>query len=463
MADSVEQIIDNIPVIIQTGIPENIKSYNHRPLMIEIAKHLVRGRENAEHGKYYVIRGVNDPDNPGEVMFVMTQMSNQRQISVYDEYSDLPGAMEGTIIDQFFYVRETQTIYTREPDNSYLPLGYLKKIKHIVAAPGDVVDFPPSEGTDVWVVRIENDKGVPQPNEGIWLGGYSGVFVGHESMVFAKVQSPGGTFADVGENYTIINQRQQTVIEYYDHFTDFPNPGRTNVIYVEEDTMITYYWSPAINDYVANGSAIYGELIDSTTFEDELGNVVTPGLANIYIDITDGNKAYNWDGAQYVPINSTTSGGGGEVDWSNLTDKKHLRYDSSLGKPVDSNIQDTAVGVEVAGRLDSSTTVEKSTTANAASSFVIDLSNPSGHYDLTLTDNTTISFSNMIGVNQSTVITLVVGGNYSLLFPSWLKPLPNNDVYNGSTSNDLNLITILIRNGGGSPQGMYSLTNVSIA
>src|SRR5690606_35402542 len=101
------------------------------------------------------------------------------------------------------------------------------------------------------------------------------------------------------------------------------NPGRSNVIYVEEDTMITYYWSPSIVDYVANGSAIYGELIDSTTFEDELGNIVTPGSANIYIDITDDNKAYNWDGGQYAPINSTSSGGGGEIDWSNLTDKKH--------------------------------------------------------------------------------------------------------------------------------------------
>ncbi len=460
MADSVDQIIDNIPVVIQTGIPENIKSYNHRPLMIEIAKHLVRGRENAENGKYYVIRGVNDPDNPGEVMFVMTQMTTQRQISMFDEYADLPGTLDLTLPDQFFYVRQSQTIYTRDENNSYQPLGYLKKIKVIEALPGSLISLPEDEGTGVYVIEIKDNLGNVKSDAGVWLGGYSGIYVGHDSMVFAKEATPGGAYSDVGHQFVVINQRRQTVIEYYDHFTDFPSPGRSNVIYVEEDTMITYYWSPSIVDYVANGSAIYGELIDSTTFEDELGNIVTPGSANIYIDTTDDNKAYNWDGGQYVPINSTSSGGGGEIDWSNLTDKKHLRYDSSLGKPVDSNIQDTATGVSVDGRTDTDLVIEKAVNATAATTYAIDLTNPSAHYDLTLTDNTSISFSNMIGTNQSTVITLVVGGNFSLLFPSWLKPMPNNDDYNGTSANELNLITVLIRNGGGSPQGIYSLLNI---
>lgn len=162
-------------------------------------------------------------------------------------------------------------------------------------------------------------------------------------------------------------------------------------------------------------------------------------------------------------IKEYNPGGGGEIDWGNLTDKRHLRYDSSLDKIIDSNIEDTTTGSEVKGRLDSYTTVERRTSTSTSSSFTIDLSNPSGHYDLTLTGNTTIGFSNMISVNQSTVITLVVGGDYSLLFPSWLKPMPNNDDYYSRLGSDVNLITILIRNGGGSPQGIYSLTNVDLS
>ena len=148
-------------------------------------------------------------------------------------------------------------------------------------------------------------------------------------------------------------------------------------------------------------------------------------------------------------------------DYSFLTDNRHIK---KVGLALtDSNIQDTSVGSEVLGRLDSTATVERRTQASANTTFTIDLSNPSGHFDLTLTGNTIISFSNMIDTNKSTVITLVISGNYSLMFPSWLKPMPYNDSYYSNSASAVNLVTILIRNGGGSPQGMYSLTNVNIA
>lgn len=148
-------------------------------------------------------------------------------------------------------------------------------------------------------------------------------------------------------------------------------------------------------------------------------------------------------------------------DYSSLTNQRHIK---KVGSNLeDSNIQDTAVGSEVLGRLDSTATVERRTKTSTSSLYTIDLSNPSGHYDLELSGNTSINFSNMIGENQSTVITLVVNGNFSLLFPSWLKPLPNNDAYYSFSRSDLNLITIIIRHGGSSPSGLYSLTNVDIS
>lgn len=171
-----------------------------------------------------------------------------------------------------------------------------------------------------------------------------------------------------------------------------------------------------------------------------------------------GNREYNKQGdrkafAQIADVEDAMP------DYSSLTNQRHIKKVGS--NLADSNIQDTTIGSEVLGRLDSHATVERrSQVSVASSSFTIDLSNPSGHYDLKIESNTTINFSNMIGVNQSIVITLMAsGGNYSLLFPSWLKPMPNNDDYDGLTAN---LITILIRRGGGSPQGVYSLTNVDL-
>lgn len=66
MAWTVEQILDLIPDYIKTGDPENIKSYNMRPLLEEIAKNLPRNRESVEDGKHYVIKAAADIKNPGE-------------------------------------------------------------------------------------------------------------------------------------------------------------------------------------------------------------------------------------------------------------------------------------------------------------------------------------------------------------------------------------------------------------
>lgn len=216
------------------------------------------------------------------------------------------------------------------------------------------------------------------------------------------------------------------------------------------------YVSLGVNDYVLDNQismeATYissePSILISTSGKEE-----TKGLI--------GSKEFNKQGdrkafAQIADVEDAMP------DYSSLTNQRHIK---KVGSGLaNSNIQDIEIGSEVLGRLDSYATVERRTgTAINSSSFTIDLSNPSGHYDFTLYRNTTINFSNMIGANQSTVITLMVGGNYSLSFPSWLKPMPNNDDYDGSSANRFNLITILIRNGGSVPMGIYSLTNVDLS
>ena len=103
--------------------------------------------------------------------------------------------------------------------------------------------------------------------------------------------------------------------------------------------------------------------------------------------------------------------------------------------------------------------IENNTTSNINGTYLIDLSVPIGHHILTMTGNTLIDFTNMISATQTLTISLTVFGNYSLSLPSWLKPKSANDSYNGSLRNEL---VILIKKGGVSPIGYYSLTNEPI-
>lgn len=318
--------------------------------------------------------------------------------------------------------------------------------------------FPPMSKGEAFVIRIfeydgSSQEGIPSPNGVVWLGGYGGVGVGDGSMVICLVNNAGGTYNDVGHNFAIINQGKDAEILFVDELPD-ENLARTGVIYVLNSNNAMYVWDQQLGDYVLVGDVIPGTLISSTVFEDENNNVVVPEANKLYFDTTT-EIYYRWNGSEYVSINSNT--------FAHLNDQKFVKYDESTGRLESGKISERTTGIEVYGRVDSTLMVEQRTRSTAATTYTIDLSDPSGHYDLTLTDNTSISFSNMIGTNQSTVITLVVGGDYSLLFPSWLKPMPNNDDYYSKLTSDVNLITILIRNGGGSPEGIYSLTNVDLS
>ena len=137
---------------------------------------------------------------------------------------------------------------------------------------------------------------------------------------------------------------------------------------------------------------------------------------------------------------------------------------SGLNIKAGDNIGITAVEDALNNRVDYVITainsgIENNTTSNINGTYLIDLSVPIGHHILTMTGNTLIDFTNMISATQTLTISLTVFGNYSLSLPSWLKPKSANDSYNGSLRNEL---VILIKKGGVSPIGYYSLTNEPI-
>lgn len=245
----------------------------------------------------------------------------------------------------------------------------------------------------------------------------------------------------------------QTVVYRADHYEDLPPVGNLNYIYLVEDTGNTYVWNNNNNEYQLVGSVIEGTLIDEHTFEDLDGDPVIPDGGNLYLDTTSG-LYYRYVDGSYVAINENP-----EIDWSYLTNQKHLKYDSLTGKPEDSNVSDTATGISVDGDVRGKGFIGKSVSANVASSYVIDLNDIAEHYILAMTDNTSISFSNMISNVESVVISLTVTGSFSMVLPAFLKPSPDNDDYDGSMNNE---IVINIKKGGTNPLGYYTLKSYEI-
>lgn len=120
------------------------------------------------------------------------------------------------------------------------------------------------------------------------------------------------------------------------------------------------------------------------------------------------------------------------------------------------NIEDTTEGVKVTGQVHANALIGKATNSNATGTYTIDLSNLSENYNLLLTGNTTINFSNMIAEDETAVITAVIEGDYSLSFVG-LNLDSNSDIYNGTGKN---LIVIHIEKGGASFEGTYTITNL---
>lgn len=369
---------------VKSGVPKNIKSYNVRTLLQEIAK-VFPDVENFTLGKLYAFRKSTESElehveiNPVE--YVFQELTENQQKQALENLGIKTVLIEGRRF--LFYKKpgnvgsipqsgDTAALGWDNSSNFTLVLRYvsgnpalfsswinisgdnaatgrLRTPEWKTIAPNGQWMFPAAFRDDSFIIKVVRGNGSQNPNGVFWLGGYSGVQAGNQTMVICMEDSLGGTFAEVGSKYAFINQLKPFQVRFLPTYSIFPRPGDEGIIYVAQDTGVMYYWDIELDDYEYFGDVIYGDYINPTTFEVG-GNPVTPDGTKLYIDLTTDNK-FRWNGEVFLQINDSEGGGG--VDWSNLTDQKLLKYDSTSGKPVDSKAKDITDGIEVSGLVKS--------------------------------------------------------------------------------------------------------------
>lgn len=80
-------------------------------------------------------------------------------------------------------------------------------------------------------------------------------------------------------------------------------------------------------------------------------------------------------------------------------------------------------------------------------------------FDITLSGDSTLADSNLPNGIYSKVIEIIITGDHSLTLPTYWKPFPNNDPYDGTK---LNHIVVTCIDGGTNKKVLYSLNNLPI-
>lgn len=183
-----------------------------------------------------------------------------------------------------------------------------KNTKEINLTHGQTWSCPAGKKGDKIFLRIRDENGDEYPNGTVWFGGYNGVALSHNSLVIFLYDSDGGNFATVGYRYGLISNRRDTSILFFPTRGDFPDEpdALPNIIYVAEDTLITYVFKVDIADYVIAGEVLEGVYVNETTFNDIYGNPYIPTDGKIYLDVS-ANKTYHWNGLKYVLLASSTT------------------------------------------------------------------------------------------------------------------------------------------------------------
>lgn len=464
---------------IKTGEPKNIKSYNVRTLLQEIAKKLP-DVESFNLNKIYAIkRNANDlasvEINPVEYTPQSLEPSEAAQalknlgiITIKIEGSQFyllkkPGNTEDYVqsgdiaIDGFKNTEFKQALefISGNPElfDNWNTIGEGQPYEWLsLQNQYDVIPFPAMTKGQARVIRIvEPGTDTVVPDGWATIGGWDGVRVGHMAMVICMQDSEGGTYASVGRKYAIVANytQERQIITVADHAS---LPDEVNailgVLYLTLDTGNLYYFDATAGDYMLVGSIVEGTLISDTEFQDINNNPVVPDGTHLYKD-TGTEIYYKWDGLKFIEF---TQGGGGVVTESSLLlDSTYPELDILLDAERFQRVFNQ--------KILRATRIEKRISESVSGSKNISLSYPAGHYDLTMTGATTLAFTDMIEEDETTVISLTVTGNYALTMPGFLEKSESSDDYEGTMINE---IVINIKKGGINPEGYYTISNYEI-
>lgn len=326
---------------VKTGIPKNIKSYNIRTLLQQIAQKLI-DVENLVTGKKYVVGRDGDElltteINPVE--YSEQTLSEAEQKQALKNLGIIVIKIEG---NSFYLIKKPgNTGSNVQPGdmavNGFGATGFKNMLEFISGNPKlfsnwntftvdtvpewlnlanqyDVIPYPAMIKGQTRVCRIY-EPGTNTEVENGWaiIGGSNGVKIGNKAMLICMQDSDGGTHAEVGYKYAIvgnnISKQQLITVTNYGDLPDEPDAIK-DAIYLVTSTGNLYFWSPELSNFIQIGSIIEGTLVSETEFKDTNNVVVEPDGTHIYKDTTSGIY-YKWNGVKYEVFNQT--GGGANI------------------------------------------------------------------------------------------------------------------------------------------------------
>jgi hypothetical protein len=205
------------------------------------------------------------------------------------------------------------------------------------------------------------------------------------------------------------------------------------------------------------------DTIDKTSLVAAINELVTNSVVNTFIALTDTPSSYVGHSGKSVRVNGSETGlefvSVNGIEWFMPLNKNIGRWDGVTSKIINSKAEETGTGIKVDGDTKAKSFIERSVTANVATTHTFDFTDLSGSSILTMTGNTAFLLSNMLTENEGVVFSFLLSGNYSPSFVSGIKTLKSDD-YLGGTA--IHRITYDVMKGGASPVIYYTIEVLSL-
>lgn len=294
----------------------------------------------------WIVKSVGDKQTAVEMNEVIEALKNNAQVLQNLINKVAPGtALDTTAQLHANAINELKALYS----------AGMQTPSWIHISPGAVWNFPAmqkGEARAFWI-QSPNDN-ISQPEGIVYVGGYTGIQVGHQGLVVCLDTNDGGSYGEVGHKFLVMGGRHSPGVVRKPNLGEFPDPGKVGVFYIATTTGLVYLWmegygDPPTDQYVAISSEIPGRLINSTTFHDLDDLPVVPQVGEIYRDV-DTEIYYTWDGVKFSELGGG-SGGSGTPNFAYLNDQQYVKYSEATGRLESGKISETPAGIDVNGSI----------------------------------------------------------------------------------------------------------------